>query len=321
MSGSKARVEFLLVLRTMKNKSSSSKKHRNEIPVEEVKSISAATAAKEVGQEVGVKGPSPHEQLTIQAIRALRIWQQVTVDQANRATALDVAKLALELARLRGGNDPQKFLDEAARLLSEARFAVGREQARPEREQREQIEKMTEGLVDELQGGQVPFARLCRPAQDAEKIGASDLPANEAFSFKNEDGKEISFQWRVYRDERDFKEVLAKHAKHIYQQVGEELTLLEGSAQIHNQWGDAAVKLLTCRHWLPDEWEQKFLKVTNAADGATILSQYLLAATEAVEQNLWRMAEAGKLDVVTLYAVYNTRQGTYKTRGRNQPKS
>ena len=332
MSGSKARAAFFRMQLMMKAKSPKTTVKPGEMPVEELKPNPAMAATGEVSKKAEDKVPSPRQQLTIQAIHALRIWQQETVNAGSRAIALDVAKLALELARLHGKTNPQSFLDEAVRLLTEAKFALGREQARPEREQREQRNKFTSDLADELRGHQVPFTKLCRPAGDKEKVGASELPAIESFSFTNGDNKQTAFEWRVYRDERDFKTLLAKHAKRIYQYVGKRLASIKISNEPDRQhstttspvrvfsWGEAAVNMLDGGYWLPVEWREKFSKVKTSRGGAKLTAEYVAAATPAFTEILWRSAKGGLLDVVTIHAINETRRGTYKARGRSSPK-
>lgn len=280
----------------------------------------AAAVSKKVRRKSRKAGPSPRQQLTIQASRALQMWQQETANKARQAAALDVAKLALELARLRGTTHPLRFLDEAARLLTDAGLAIGWEQSRPERERREQLNKLTEDLAGEFQANQVPFDRLCRLARADEKVGASDLPAHETFSFTNKDQKEVSFEWRVFRDQRELKKLLAKHASRIYQQAGKDLNSIKANRKGARHWGKAVVALLDARYWLSDEWRKKFLKVKEFKDGATLRAKYIAAATQAFSDLLWSMAKTGTLDVITLYSIHNTRQETYKTRGPNQPK-
>ena len=275
--------------------------------------------------------PSPDEQLTLEATRASRIWQQVTANAPRQTAALDVAKLALELAQLRGTQEPASFLDEAARLLTEAQIASARERTRPEREQREQFDKLKSDFVDEFRKNQVPFDMLCRPARDDEKIGSSELPATESFSFTSGEDKEIAFEWRVYREERDFKKLIAKHAKRIYQEAGRKLALIakceprsQKSKAAHTEnissWIEAAVSILTASYWLPDEWRAKLFAVKNQKDATALESEYVAAATQAFGEKLWQMAKNGQLDVVTLHSVYQTRQDTYKNRGPKKSK-
>jgi hypothetical protein len=173
-----------------------------------------------------MKAPSPQEQLVIQAIHALRLWQQVTVSDSRQATALDVAKLALELARLRGKSDPTVFLDEAARLLTEAKFALGREQARPEREAMEQSKQAHEKLVKLIEPSctwswqdgsewkrEVPFNLLYKPGK-TEGGEASKYPPVK-FVMQNGETPPVTkeFLWQPFTSKRGFRNLLEHGVK------------------------------------------------------------------------------------------------------------
>lgn len=261
-------------------------------------------------------------------------------ERVTPVTEMEIVRLAIELARLRDAKEPERFLDEAARLLTEARFALGREMTRPEREAKKQSERMSQLLAEDFSAQKVPFARICRPATEAEHTGgASELPAKEAFGFRGETGM-VEFEWRVYRDERDFKELLEKHAKRIYDArhicstVGAELERLkkaleqrESEAQSNGQtsiasepsklpsWSQLAAALCRDRYWFPDEWQNRFLAVESSEAGEKLVEEYVIAAIPAFQEYLWQMAKEDHLDTCTLFSIHQTRQGTYKGRG------
>jgi len=264
---------------------------------------------------------------------------------ADHSEKLDVVRLSIELARLRGVKEPELFLDEAARLLTEARFAMSREQTRPEREAKAQRDQMIQTLTQEFSEQKVPFAKLCRPPGKDEKIGASALPATEVFEYQGENGV-IHFEWRVYRGEREFKELLEKHAKRIYDtklicdEVSGELARLKKvlearqkdpqtsgqpanteAAQSTPSWGQVAVALFANRFWFPEDWRNKFLAVESSEAGAPLIENYVKAAIPAFQERLWQMAKADHLDTCTLFSIHQTRLGTYKTRGPKRPQS
>ena len=245
----------------------------------------------------------------------------------------EIVRLAIELARLRGKDSPEPFLHESARLLTKACSALRQERARPEREQKEAVEKRTQELAAELEATNVPFTTLCRPATEDEKLGSSSTAAHETFGFKTGDEKTVSFDWRVYRDERDFKELLEKHAKRIYDTTGEKLnprpSVTEKTGQPSSTeavrtprtWAEKTLSDLGNRYWLPEEWRKKFLGVKSWEAAAAILKEYVAAATQVFGEHLWQSAKAGELDVVTLYSIYQTRSETYRTRGPKRVRS
>ncbi len=264
-------------------------------------------------------------------------------ERVTPVTETEVVRLAIALAQLRGVKEPASFLDEAARLLTEARFALSRELKRPEREAKEQSEHWVRLITNDLSAQRVPFAKLCRPATDEEKLGASALPAVESFGFRGESGM-VQFEWRVYRDERDFKELLEKHANRIYEAkliceaVADELARLKKVAEYYQQeaknsgqpanteatqnipsWGHVAAHLFAHRFWFPADWRDKFLAVGSSEAGAMVAKEYVKAAIPAVREYFWKLAKADHIDSVTLFSIHQTRLGTYRTRGPKRP--
>jgi hypothetical protein len=279
------------------------------------------------------------DQLMLEAVRALRMWQQSQSLESNRTGALDIANLAIELARLRGQTEPGQFLDEAARLLTEACFAMSREMSRPEREAKERSEQIIQLLKEGFTAQMVPFSKLCRPATHEENLGASALSAVEVFEFESKSGIE-RFEWRVYRDVRDFKELLEKHAKRICDakqlcnQVGAELARLKKVLETRKEeaetssqpssadatttlptWGQVATALIENRYWFPEDWRKKFLAVESTEAGVMVAKEYVKAAIPAIQEKLLHEAKADNLDTCTLFSIHQTRFGTYKTRG------
>jgi hypothetical protein len=168
-----------------------------------------------------MKAPLLQEQLILEAIRALRMWQQVTVNDSRQTAALDVAKLALELARLHGKPDPARYLDESARLLTDAQLALGRERTRPEREATEQSNQAVKKLAKMLEpsctwswqhGGkrkrEVPFNLLYKPGK-SEGGEASKYPPVK-FVMQNGETAPVTkaFSWQPFTSKRGFTNLL-----------------------------------------------------------------------------------------------------------------
>lgn len=227
-------------------------------------------------------------------------------------TEIELVRLAIELARLRGEKNPEKFLDEAAKLLTEARFALGREQTRPEREAKERSEQAIQKLAKIFSDELVPFEKLCRPAIENEKIGASALPITEHFEFDSQNGL-IKFGWRVYRDEREFKALLKKHAERIYGEAGKKLNAIQNESH----WGEAALNSLD-GYWLSKDWCKKFLAEKSSNTKEAVVREYVKEATQAFFDKLWQEAKANHIGIVTLFSIFQTRQNTYKNRGRKR---
>ena len=154
------------------------------------------------------------------------MWQQVTANNSHHTAALDVSKLALELARLRRKPDPACFLDEAARLLTEAQFALGRERTRPEREAAEQSKQAHEKLMKLIEPSctwswqhgselkrEVPFNLLYKPGK-SEGGEASKYPPVK-FVMQNGETPPVTkeFSWQPFTSKRGFTKLLEHGVK------------------------------------------------------------------------------------------------------------
>lgn len=140
-------------------------------------------------------------------------------ERVTTVTELELARLAIELARLRGQKEPTLFLDEAARLLTEARFALSREERRPERERQSRSEASEREMMKLLapsstwtfgaaKKSEVPFELLYKPGK-SEGGEASKYPPTK-FVMQNGETppKTIEFAWQPFTSRRGFLECL-----------------------------------------------------------------------------------------------------------------
>jgi hypothetical protein len=149
-------------------------------------------------------------------------------ESATHSEKFDLVRLAIELARLRGLKEPELFLDEAARLLTEARAAVSRERKRPEREAKERSEQALKLLEQCWSPGvtwtfgpdkkrEVPFDMLFKAGKSETDYAPSrsDEPLPVKFVMQNEANPPqiVEFTWKRFTSRRGFTELLESFVK------------------------------------------------------------------------------------------------------------
>jgi hypothetical protein len=128
--------------------------------------------------------------------------------------ACELTRLALELARKRGSDDPRHYLLEAARLVEEARTAWRWEAQRlqevnsPEAIKR----KLEKSIAEQVEPSLVPYIGLVNldgGKEKGKKWLELSVPAEDAA------GKpiEVRFKWLQYDSEAGFKKLLRRYAK------------------------------------------------------------------------------------------------------------
>lgn len=123
------------------------------------------------------------------------------------ATPLDVAKLAIELARLNGDTDATKFTDDAVNLLRKSAVAINK--PTPDAWTKEKsLDWLIEHFTKSEETNRVAYAQLVKlPGEEA---------APEPFTAQTTDGKTVTFT--PYSSEKGFVVLLRKYAAGQYEE-------------------------------------------------------------------------------------------------------
>lgn len=217
---------------------------------------------------------------------------------------VQVARLAIELAKLNRSVDPILFLPKAARLLTEARHAVSYELERPSREARQ----MSQQIIDEADSrAWVRWDQICKAGK---RDGGTEERKPEAFEI-NDCGKRIQFTWRPMT-EIGFRKMLAKYWEWKlgpeYKTVGEELVRILGKNQISAEDRSKALALIQNRlFWNDPEFCKGLEQVESSHQAEVFVQNWLERASTEVPKYFMENAKSGLLGQETLYALYKTR--------------
>jgi hypothetical protein len=242
---------------------------------------------------------------------------------------VDVARVAIEISRLGGSTVVhQEAVDAAAHLITRAHEARQREFARsksPPGVTRDELEKHLREREERLA---VPIDQLCRPPTDEEAVGSGALPAFSEFTYRDERGEQGNIRWRVYRDAREFKELIRKQAYGIYEEAAAVLKgLFSQSSWTPEKPGELppaivmAIRFLRENsYWLPSEHHEKLSTLKSLEQGKRFLKEYCDAAVDAYVKAKWERAQAGQLSLMEVRKLHLARELAFKSRGRKRKK-
>jgi hypothetical protein len=245
---------------------------------------------------------SAEEQVQRETMRKIRIYQaqllfrekEMIGRRMEHQENIDVARLAIELARLRGTCEPVAHLEEAAMLLTKARLALAHEAERPRREAEN---SKAEALAAFSTDGMIAFALLFESGKG--KKGDGGMAGTEVFKYE-----EKEFHWKKFTSERGFQKLLRKHAERIGQEGGEELANLLAAKPVKL---DSARDLVR-QHLLVSKQEMAELNRMEAPDEIRRFYETRKEASATQFANrLWKDIKKDSLDVETLYSLSRTR--------------
>jgi len=282
------------------------------------------------GGDHAPSGSPPRSDLHALVLKGLQLasWLHRNISEfAATQQDVQVAQIAIEIARLRGKPSAIEFVKEAAQLLKATREQRARESQFQDRGANLTQAGLEEQVKQHLAKELVSFTQLCRPATEAEAVGSSALPAWCTLTFANERDEQQVFEWRVYRDERDFKKLVRSHGEQIYASAVDQLREIfeKQSAEAprpeeaaEKPWAGALKAIAVLEdgaYWLPPEQEQKLLAVRSIADGSVFLKGYFTLAAQAYERKMWERLKASKATAHEVFLLNQTRKISYKTRG------
>lgn len=267
-----------------------------------------------------------------------RLEEVVQTSGAGRQNALEVevARLSIELARLRHSMEPVHFLGDAARLLTGARRALAEEEQRPQREQREHKAQFFQTLAEsEL----VPWAKIFRPGPA--EGGTARQDEHEEFEcsagFDSEHNREtVRFKWHVVTSRKGWLKLLARHFRYLYQPTAKKIENLYGRQGLgsldtaarqkraerkegRTQGGQSqdptpsglafqkARELIEGRV-VSDELLGQLRAVQNQTQAADWAKRWLMASKPEVIAHFDRLAQGGKLGAATLHEMSISRR-------------
>jgi hypothetical protein len=232
------------------------------------------------------------------------------------AEEVQVARLAIEIARLRSSRLAREHITEAAQLLTLARVERDKEMARHQKGDALTREEVT-GLIEQWSESQrVPFDKLYRPGK--REGGTAEQDAFEEFKITRgrpgQEPTESLFRWKVFQSQKGLRKLIQKHFDDIYSAAATDiLKQLPKSKSKQQVIAEYIRRENLC---LVAADEKKLTAIRSAEEATAFIRDWGMRSPQTLSESVWEDAKNGRLGVDLVYALWRTREAQKKARAK-----